>query len=730
MAGYVGSERATLYKGDYKPAELYAPIYKKTRGVNLFRVITPASREGYGMSIKSMVGDSFVTLDGTSTSADAYLMGSTDNQTVLEKGVYTISVRNMQHVSTAHDRFLLYFRSGKLITVPSDSPTVTFELTEEQTISYFGIVYGKSTYNNQKILIQIEKGSTATEWEPYSDGEAKLISWGLNKYLGYKTSQYMGKEIAVQNTYNDTLDLLLKGEHSQKNFQGYNLLDVRKYADIKCTMFGQAQGKGVVTWSEELITFVPYIPYPNPNNLTSTDMAIDVVFNNYMHLEAGKYTGSFKYEKKNIDDKFLLLATNTATQWGSNLIKKDGTKAPFDYSPPLSQQAGTSVFTFTVTEAGDYQLHLGVDYPDLRNTNADSYFKMWDFQVEKGATAHEYEPYVGGAPAPSPQFPQQIEHLAEEKVEVSGNVLPHILPNNSTWTEDGWILKDADSYDNIFSMRQFVPKTGTDYTLVIEVDDENVNQYNYSYTVDSRFTTEYVKNKYGILMNGYFQEILKQGINRFYVRTFEEFPVGCLGTMWVHSARGLPALKYRVAIYEGWHEDAVWTPYRETQQLAKNFNLYGADGVYDTLEPCVLLDGEWKCRVTRYWRYMELNGTEYCTTQWMPTVVFGLEGKPKWKPRFNQNKDTHGIDFRSTNDSGTNFGFDISKIGLNNSATVEDIKNWLKQQYENGTPVRCVYCMLEPIVELYDPIMLNTNPYTTIIKGNAEMLANIKSVEY
>lgn len=37
-----------------------------------------------------------------------------------------------------------------------------------------------------------------------------------------------------------------------------------------------------------------------------------------------------------------------------------------------------------------------------------------------------------------------------------------------------------------------------------------------------------------------------------------------------------------------------------------------------------------------------------------------------------------------------------------------------------------LYQLNEPVIELYEPIMLNTNPYTTIINGNTEMLAKIK----
>lgn len=33
------------------------------------------------------------------------------------------------------------------------------------------------------------------------------------------------------------------------------------------------------------------------------------------------------------------------------------------------------------------------------------------YQLEKGSVAHDFEPYTGGKPSPSPEYPQKIENI-------------------------------------------------------------------------------------------------------------------------------------------------------------------------------------------------------------------------------------------------------------------------------------------------------------------------------
>lgn len=49
--------------------------------------------------------------------------------------------------------------------------------------------------------------------------------------------------------------------------------------------------------------------------------------------------------------------------------------------------------------------------------------KFTDIQAEIGSTATEYEPYTGGAPSPSPDYPQEIKSLVLDAVKVTGKNL-------------------------------------------------------------------------------------------------------------------------------------------------------------------------------------------------------------------------------------------------------------------------------------------------------------------
>lgn len=51
-------------------------------------------------------------------------------------------------------------------------------------------------------------------------------------------------------------------------------------------------------------------------------------------------------------------------------------------------------------------------------TNIDIQFR---FQVEKGSTAHDYEPYTGGQPSPSPEYPQEVTCVDKILATFKGN---------------------------------------------------------------------------------------------------------------------------------------------------------------------------------------------------------------------------------------------------------------------------------------------------------------------
>lgn len=60
-----------------------------------------------------------------------------------------------------------------------------------------------------------------------------------------------------------------------------------------------------------------------------------------------------------------------------------------------------------------------------------------NIQLEKSSSATSYEPYTGGKPSPSPDYPQEIKSVVEPTVKITGkNLLPFLYKNGSK-TENG-----------------------------------------------------------------------------------------------------------------------------------------------------------------------------------------------------------------------------------------------------------------------------------------------------
>lgn len=163
------------------------------------------------------------------------------------------------------------------------------------------------------------------------------------------------------------------------------------------------------------------------------------------------------------------------------------------------------------------------------------------------------------------------------------------------------------------------------------------------------------------------------------------------------------------------------------------FNLYGANGINDECEPCVLVDGEWKCRVTRRWKTRKLisslnwskqgsglfsayvsdinktlsygaKAPLYCSHLQIGTVAYN-EGDFNNDRLFQYIKTT-----------------DIRYRNVGRFEDINDFKNKLKD-------AELLYRLETPVIELYDPIPVRTLPINTIVDCDAEMRARIKRVD-
>ena len=86
-------------------------------------------------------------------------------------------------------------------------------------------------------------------------------------------------------------------------------------------------------------------------------------------------------------------------------------------------------------------------------TNSDGDTATWkDIMIERGSIATDYEPYVGNAPSPSPDYPQSVESVGDLK-----NLLPPIIASGGngvtlSYDKDGYmVLNGTATATSVFS---------------------------------------------------------------------------------------------------------------------------------------------------------------------------------------------------------------------------------------------------------------------------------------
>ena len=138
-------------------------------------------------------GDGSITIDGTATAnAVFYLVGKQDNYTLDKCGLkigdnYTISKTLISGDSIANVYFTAnyYNENGKMQEGAVISNRNTATKTIESDFKVWGIyllVAKDKTVNNTTIKLQLEKGSSATEYEPYHKYDIPITVTGKNLF--------------------------------------------------------------------------------------------------------------------------------------------------------------------------------------------------------------------------------------------------------------------------------------------------------------------------------------------------------------------------------------------------------------------------------------------------------------------------------------------------------------------------------------------------------------------
>ena len=190
-------------------------------------------------------------------------------------------------------------------------------------------------------------------------------------------------------------------------------------------------------------------------NGTCTESANISLLNN--HVDSGTYTISFEKQGSLPDNAKALVQVYSATGGAISAVNN----AVNGYSAQLN-------------EADDYQFRIRIDIGfNYENVKVRVMF-------QKGNTATAYEPYTGGKPSPSPDYPQEITKIDEVDCLITGANLydPKQFPrfdnvNGMTiyydQEEDCYVLNGTCTKNTAYSDRNFVLRaTDSVYTITAE----------------------------------------------------------------------------------------------------------------------------------------------------------------------------------------------------------------------------------------------------------------------
>lgn len=342
---YVGDNPAMLVKGNYEPAELWGPKIVQTTGAQLLPKL-------YTTNISSLNPDGSINLLIENTQYISLRLINIDSITLLAGHTYTLSISKSMPCAV---------RASNVLRITSGNTSITQTMSADTVIDHIAIdtTIGAS-HDVSDVFLILNEGTEALPWEPYSGGVPAIVPVGPIKYAGWRAQDYTGKEITVQDTYNDRLCITARGEHSQRTTTGKNLLDMSK-----------ANG---------------YVPAYGLEFSITSDGAIRL---RGTSTRTGKcsFRIAWLYDES---DKLINL--------GANVI---GFGQPDGY---MIIDVGTRTMTIqaiTLAEGNDYDFLI---YP----------------MAYTGDTPDKWEPYTGVQPAPNPDYPQEIEAIDSLDISVNG----------------------------------------------------------------------------------------------------------------------------------------------------------------------------------------------------------------------------------------------------------------------------------------------------------------------
>lgn len=519
-------------------------------------------------------------------------------------------------------------------------------------------------------------------------------------YVADTKNYYLNREQTIQKQILDIQNALI----SQKiSGGGIKVTNSAKLPIVKLSVFGKSEQ--VTTTGKNLWGFG------------------DISFKGYKELSvnypAGNYVLSFGIETE--------ASSNTAQTgicidgiWKYYQVKKDNRAAI-----KISSATGITAVRFY---AGDS--------PAVKD-NAEYY----NIQIEKGADATDYEPYTGGKPSPSPEYPQEITSCGENgsvKIDVTGKNLLNIEGETSEIRGDYEIFDNKittitkDGYAGSYLMfSEKIPKGK--YRFTCNKTKKGVKQNNKVLLSVKAKTNE---NGAGNSFNSYYKEWLIVGYLKkdILFETFEDFQIG-LPLAGDDDKIGDEIIFENVMLMrEDLDLTSVYEPYKKIQ----TFTLFAPNGL---LGLKVEENGNYTDETGQQWITDEIDLARGKYVQRIAKYVFdgseeladNIGSKTSYFLKVNDIRSNTGmcnygkrIPVTGQKQEELTFCVDDNGIYLYTTKAVNEFKNLLKQKYDSGKPVEVLYALKTPIETDLPPETiaafkkLHTNYHTTIVSNNAD----------
>lgn len=278
--------------------------------------------------------------------------------------------------------------------------------------------------------LTIEGGLTEAKATGEAIGSLKQdISNKITKF--YASNQ--GETLLSDSDNGKIQDMMLYGKSEQKQYSGKNLINSDEYYSEYKQSDGTYKGKANVF------------------------TAISVPISKYIGTQI---TVSCKViVPPNVSAVFIKATINGTTTEGNRIG---------------SSKSGVIAITITPKTESDIII---ITY----GTGGSGIIVVSEFQIEKASEATSYEPYVGGQPSPSPDYPQEIKSVVNPTVKVCGKNLfggkafsNKIVELGGTLDEANGKVSIAASVVNNKTVFEF-PDESKSYTIILSGENTNTN---------------------------------------------------------------------------------------------------------------------------------------------------------------------------------------------------------------------------------------------------------------